>query len=111
MFDDLLSDDAILTELGRRLADVRLARGVTQAGLAAEAGVSKRTVERLEDGSSVQLASLLRCMRALRMLSRLERLLPETPLNPVDLLKLQKRRRRAGRQKAGSGSWTWGDVE
>ena len=45
------TDEAVLSELGGRLARVRLARNFTQAGLARQAGVSKRTVERLESGS------------------------------------------------------------
>jgi hypothetical protein len=42
------TDEAVLGELGRRLAQVRLGKNLTQAQLAAKAGVSKRTVERLE---------------------------------------------------------------
>ena len=44
------SDQAILQELGARIANTRLERNLTQADLAKEAGVSKRTVERLESG-------------------------------------------------------------
>ena len=40
-----LSDEAILREVGGRLAAARLARNLTQAALADAAGVSKRTVE------------------------------------------------------------------
>lgn len=43
-------DEAILKELGGRLAGVRLGRNLTQAALAEQAGVSKRTVERMEAG-------------------------------------------------------------
>ena len=48
-------DEVILRELGERLARVRLERNLTQAGLAEQAGVSKRTVERLESGGVTQL--------------------------------------------------------
>ena len=41
------TDEAVLSELGGRLAQVRLERNLTQAQLAEQAGVSKRTVERL----------------------------------------------------------------
>jgi len=46
-----LTAESILEELGGRLASVRLGRNLTQAALAEEAGVSKRTVERLESGA------------------------------------------------------------
>lgn len=44
-------DETILAELGRRLARTRLERNISQQGLATEAGVSKRTVERIEAGA------------------------------------------------------------
>jgi DNA-binding XRE family transcriptional regulator len=43
-----LSDETILAELGGRLAQRRIARSLSQAALAAESGVAKRTVERIE---------------------------------------------------------------
>lgn len=42
-----LTDESVLGELGARLASARLRRNLTQAALAEQAGVSKRTVERL----------------------------------------------------------------
>ena len=45
-----LSDEVVLRELGSRLAAARLSRNLTQLALAEEAGVAKRTVERLETG-------------------------------------------------------------
>ena len=110
-FDNLLSDQAALAELGRRIADARLARRMTQAQFAEAAGVSKRTVERLEDGGSTQLANLIRCLRALGRLEGLERLFPETPVNPVELLGRRRRRQRATAQKNAPTPppWTWGD--
>jgi DNA-binding XRE family transcriptional regulator len=47
-----LSDESLLKELGGRLAAARIVRNLTQAALAEQAGVSKRTVERLESGGS-----------------------------------------------------------
>ena len=41
-------DDAILCELGQRLARLRLTRNLKQSDLATQAGVSKRTVERMK---------------------------------------------------------------
>jgi len=110
-FDNLVSDDATLAELGRRFAEARIARGMTQAELAEAAGVSKRTVERLEDGGSTQLGNLVRCLRALGSLEALERLMPETPPNPIDLLARRQRRRRVrGKTESPSPTpWTWGD--
>jgi transcriptional regulator with XRE-family HTH domain len=114
-----LSDDAVLEEVGRRMAATRIERHMTQAQLAEAAGVSKRTVERLEDGASTQLSNLIRCLRALDRLEGLERLLPEMPVNPIELLKRSgASRTRARSPKAAppnaptvSAGWSWGDEK
>jgi transcriptional regulator with XRE-family HTH domain len=110
-----LSDEAILRELGSRLAAARLARNLTQAALAEEAGVSKRTVERLESGEvAARLSGLVRVCRALGLADRLEGLVPSPTISPVEQLKLAGRRRKraSGRRRVkrpAKRKWTWGD--
>ena len=77
-----LTDRKILGEVGDRLARHRLGRNLTQAQLAREAGVSKRTVIRLENGESSQLTNLVRVLRALSLLGNLDALVP-APLASV----------------------------
>jgi transcriptional regulator with XRE-family HTH domain len=108
-----LTDESILRELGGRLAHARLERNLTQAALAEQAGVGKRTVERLESGEvATQLSGFLRVCRALGILERLETLIPEPAPSPMALLKLQgRKRRRASARKAAKPKpkkWTWG---
>ena len=109
--DPLLADSAVLAELGRRVAGARLAANLTQADLAAAAGVSKRTVERLEAGGGAQLVNLVRCLRALHRSDGLDRLIPESPRNPLDLLERRaegaRARARPDRPAAPSAPWTW----
>ena len=76
---DLLTDEAVLAELGERIARHRLDRQLTQTALAKEAGISKRTLERMEAGASVQLVNLIRVCRALGLLARLAQALPAAP--------------------------------
>lgn len=107
------TDQAILKEIGERIATVRLNQNFTQSNLAEQAGVSKRTVERLEAGESVQVTSLIRLLRSLGLQQRLEVLFPEPVASPMAQLKLQgKKRRRASskesRSSKGTG-WSWGD--
>jgi len=109
-----LTNEAILQELGERLAGARLERNLTQAALAEEAGVAKRTVERLESGqAATQLSGFVRVCRALGLLERLDALVPEGTASPIAQLRLQGRKRqRATGRKAASGEakkWTWGD--
>ncbi|MBI5593527.1 MAG: helix-turn-helix transcriptional regulator [Deltaproteobacteria bacterium] len=76
--EGFLTDEAILAELGGRLAQRRLELQLTQEMLAEQAGVSKRTVERIEAGATAQMSTLIRMLRALELLDRLETLAPET---------------------------------
>lgn len=108
------STEALLVALGHRLARVRLDRNLTQAELAEQAGVSKRTVERLESGAAAtQLSGFLRVCRALGLLDRFDALIPEPPPSPIAQLKLRgKQRRRASSAKTPSPTpkkWKWGD--
>lgn len=109
-----LSDEVVLKELGARLARVRLDQNLTQADLAAHAGISKRTVERLEAGAvGTQLSGFIRICRTLGLLERFEALLPEPAPSPIAMLKLRgKQRRRASGTKASAVAekpWTWGE--
>jgi len=111
-----LSDEAVLRELGERLVAARLERNLTQAALAEQAGVAKRTVERLESGeAAIQLSSLVRVCRVLGVLERLDALFAEARPGPMAQLKLQGRRRRraSGRKEADPSlkDWTWGDSK
>lgn len=113
-----LTDAAVLHELGERLERRRIDAGLTQAQLAREAGVSKRTVERIEAGSSTDFVMLLRMLRALELLDSLEQLLPDRGPAPLTLLRgrgrAQKRVRHARPAAGGSASkptppWKWGE--
>ena len=111
--DRTTTDGAVLSELGARLARHRLDRNWSQEELAEEAGVSKRTVERLEAGRSVQLSNLLRVLRALGLVQALDALVPRTAPSPIEQLKLRGRtRQRASAERAPAppaSRWSWGD--
>lgn len=110
--EDTLTDEAILGELGGRLAQRRLELQLSQEVLAGLAGVSKRTVERVEAGATTQMSSMIRVMRVLGLLERLEALVPEAGPRPMDLLKLKgkvRKRARTKKKPADEKPWTWGD--
>ena len=108
----LLTDEAILAELGGRLVQRRLELQLTQQMLAEQAGVSKRTVERIEAGATAQLSTLVRILRVLELLDRLEALVPAAGPRPMDLVRLKgkARKRASGKRKpADEEPWHWGD--
>jgi transcriptional regulator with XRE-family HTH domain len=107
------TDVAILQEIGARLARQRIEAGHTQAALAEQAGIAKRTLERIEAGHGAELVTLIRVLRALELTDGLENLIREPPPSPIALLKQQsKQRRRAARPRAKASvatgkPWTW----
>ena len=109
-------DAVILEELGIRLARARLERGLKQAELAAQAGIAKRTLERMEAGGSTELRSLVRVCRVLGLLERFEVLLPEPRPGPIEQLHMRGRERQRVRsgakteaRKGSPDTWHWAD--
>jgi transcriptional regulator with XRE-family HTH domain len=109
-------DDAVLEELGARLRAVRLHRNLSQERLAAEAGIGRVTLQRLEDGKvKASLSSLIKVLRALDLSESLDQLVPAPRPSPVE----EAERRRQPRRRAGSSrpkahrdeDWRWGDEE
>jgi transcriptional regulator with XRE-family HTH domain len=89
-----LTDMTVLREIGRRLEGRRIDAGLTQAQLAEESGISKRTVERIEAGHGADFVMLLRVLRALKLLEALDLLVPDVPPSPLMLLKSRGRARK-----------------
>jgi len=109
----LLSDEAILAEIGERLTQRRLDLQLTQADVAEQAGIAKRTLERIEAGHSAQMSSMIRMFRVLDLLPGLDNLIPDMAPRPMDLLKHKgKVRQRASKRRRSEQSdkpWSWGD--
>ena len=99
--------------LGQRLARHRLNRNLTQAALAAEAGVSALTVQRIERGRSSQAANLIRILRALGLLDNLDALVPEPAISPIQQARMRGRVRQRASSRPGRPEppteWSWGD--
>jgi transcriptional regulator with XRE-family HTH domain len=121
-FEELMTDAAVLAELGRRLTRHRLERNWTQADLAAEAGIGQATVQRAERGDSVQMTSMIKLLRTLGLLGALDAGVPESISLPIAQLERERRRVRrrasprahrpeesAGPGEPGERPWVWGD--
>lgn len=125
--ESINTDEAILAEMGSRLARQRLGLNLTQNELADRAGISKSTVERIEGGGSAQLSSWIRILRALGFVEGLNQLVPEPQPSPIAQLKLRGKERQRARKKKkrapypadapqgqkvaekGPAPWVWGE--
>lgn len=111
---DTHTDEAVLGEVGRRITRRRLARQLTQAELAEQAGIGKRTLERLEAGLPAQSSTVIRIFRVLGLLPGLDQLLAEPSIRPLEAAarKGKARQRASGRKKAQQHEpWSWKESE
>jgi transcriptional regulator with XRE-family HTH domain len=108
------SSHQIEAALCKRLESIRLSRNVTQRQLAQEAGVSLRTIGRLEKGEGVSLDTFIRCLTALGVQQNLEALLPDPTVRPIERIGMGGGERKRARPKRTIGegtAWAWGDGE
>ena len=103
----------IETLLGHQIERSRLASNVTQAQLAAEAGVSRRTITRLENGEGVSLDTFIRVLTALGLVQRIADLLPDPSVSPIQRVRGKGRTRKRARPKANPAPspWSWEDPD
>ena len=97
-----------------QVESIRLSRNMTQQQLAEEAGVSLRTIGRLEKGQGVSLDTFIRVLVALRLQQNLEGLLPDPTVRPIERVgprAVERRRARPTGPAQPSKAWSWGDEE
>lgn len=108
IYDDMkitatMPEATIVAVLGARAQRHRVRVNLTQAQLAASAGVSARTLERLESGRSIQFDNLVRILRALRLAEHLEQLVPDACGSPIQAVGAKSSgRKRASTRKRSS---------
>jgi transcriptional regulator with XRE-family HTH domain len=110
------TDEAVLGELARRIARIRLERNLTQAQVATKAGIARATLQRLEAGESTDLSTFIRVLRALDLLPGLEVALPGPSPSPIERLRMLRRQRQRARPKPEGAAttpraepWRWAD--
>ena len=106
------SAKAILSLLGRRLRQARLGANLTQQALAAQVGVSVKTVRNAEDGQNISLETLILLLGGVGRLNDLEYLLADPGPSPIELARRLGRRRQRASGHRGSGevatdTWQW----
>lgn len=108
------TSNQIEAALCKRLESIRLSRNITQAQLAEEAGVSPRTIGRLEKGQGVSMDTFIRIMMALSIQQNFEALLPDPSVRPIERVGMsagERQRARPTKSMDEFPSWSWGDGE
>lgn len=107
-----LPPPALRVELGRRFANLRLARNVTQRALAADAGIGLRTLRRIEAGQAASLDNVLRLAIVLDVADGLLNAVPAQEIRPIERLDSGGRERRRARPRKADlpkEPWSWAD--
>ena len=111
-----LNDEGLLMEVGKRIAHLRVVRGLRQEDLARRCGISRFALSRLENGAGgVRLESFLSVLRQLDVLPRMELVLEEISLTPLQEAALESakasfpKRVCLKRRAANDGLRQWGD--
>ncbi len=114
--DDLLTIDEMLALLGRRLADLRIARGMTQGDLSRQTGVSVGTIQRIESGIDSKLSTFILLLQAFDLDMRLETIIPDQTQSPIQIHRNQNKmpkrcsaRRKRLVEQENKKPWVWGE--
>lgn len=110
------SSEQIEAALCAELAELRLARNISQAQLAEKAGIGLRTIKRFEAGEGTTLDTFIRVLKALEISDNLSALVPDQSVRPLERVSMKGSQRRRARQSESAGkkeneepTWTWDD--
>jgi len=107
------TNEIILKELGQRIKDIRISMSLKQKDLAVKAGVSIRTIVRVETGDNIKIESFINILRVLGCIQNIELLITEQKLSPEMIFNKKNKRQRASskQKKENKSSWKWGDEQ
>ena len=108
------SNEEVLRELGKRIREVRIDMAMTQSEAAKKAGVTAKTISRIENGEDLAVSTMLNVLRALGLVQNIDALIPESTARPSVLIANEKERlrvRKKASQKDSSRQWKWGDEK
>lgn len=102
--------EEVALKIGSRISALRLSRNLSQMDLAERAGISKRSLERLENAKgNPRFDAFVAVCSALGLTERFDALLPEVTLSPKDVFEgctLRKRARTVVKKRI-----KWGDEQ
>jgi len=100
-FSYSMSDNAVLQNLGAQIKQMRLNKNITQRKLGAMSGLSRATINDIENSGSGTISSFVKILRALDKLELLNYFLESAQASPLQIAKLYgKMRLRASRERA-----------
>ena len=108
------SNEEVLQVLGKRIRETRIAMDMTQGEAAKKAGVTAKTISRIENGEDLAVSTMLNVLRALGLVQNIDALIPEPTARPSILMENDKEKQRVRKktsQNDSSRQWKWGDEK
>ena len=105
------NNNSILKELGQRIKDTRIAMSLTQKELALKAGVSSKTIERIEMGENIKVESFFNILRVFNSLSNVDLLVAQQEIPLECVYRNKPKRKRASTKTEVKTDWVWGDEK
>ena len=90
---NLLSDKAILQQIGLFIQQTRIKQNLTQDEVATQAAISRSTLSLIERGDNLSLVNLIKILRTLDALYVLQSFEVRDELSPLQLAKGEKKKR------------------
>lgn len=91
MIDYFMTNDALLSYVGKQMKQMRINAQMTQQELAERAGVSRVTLALLENGRGAKLDTLISLLRTLQKLEILNQFETQAVISPLLLAKMEGR--------------------
>ena len=115
-----LSSERIEELIYEQLESIRIQKNISQTELAESAGISRRTISRMENGQGISFNTFIRIMQAFHLTDRLSALFATEAeqISPVDRVQEKRksvRYRASGKRKKKSSNkksdqrWEWDD--
>lgn len=92
-----LTDDAVMRQIGSKLKELRIIKGMKQSELSEASGVSVFTISAVENGKTTTLLTIIQLLRALEQLDYLDRFFQQQEISPIAYAKLMEKNKRKER--------------
>ena len=107
-----ITSEIIERDICKKLEQIRLLKNISQAKLAEAAGVSRRTISRMENGGGISLDTFIRIMQVLNLTDHLTAMLPNSDIRPVERVgrkgKGERKNASSPRTTKKTKKWEWG---
>lgn len=94
-----LTDDAIMRQIGSKLKELRIIKGMKQTELSEASGVSVFTISAVENGKTSSMLIIIQLLRALEKLDYLNQFFQQQEISPIAYAKLMEKNKLKERVK------------